>query len=1161
MTTDIDIAQRATLRRITEMAADKLGIPDEHLEPYGHYKAKISLDYLDSLPANPNGKLILVTAISPTPAGEGKTTTTVGLGDALNRIGKKAMVCLREPSLGPVFGMKGGAAGGGYAQVVPMEDINLHFTGDFSAIALANNLLAAALDNHIHHGNALDIDVRRITWKPVMDMNDRALRDIVNCRPGRPRQRLPAAGRLRHRGGLGGDGHPVPVDLDHRPEGAPGQHRGGLHQGPEAGHRPRPEGARRDGRAAEGRAQAQPGADAENNPAILHGGPFANIAHGCNSVIATQAALKLADYVVTEAGFGADLGAEKFIDIKCRKSGLRPDAVVIVATIRALKYHGGVDVKALNTENLDALEKGVANLERHVRNVREQYGLPCLVSVNNFTFDTPAELKLLQDRMARHEVPVIVARHWAEGGKGAEDVARAVVEIVEKGQPGTSGMRFVYDDSDAADGQGDRHRHQDLRRRRRQRRCQGAHPDQGPAGSRLRPLPGVRGQDAVFVLDRRRRPRGAVGSHAEHPRGAAGGRRRVHRDGLRRRDDHAGAAQGAVRREDRPGRERQGARPVLTGRIDAGQGAAAPWPARTGRPMDISRYRPAFHFSPRRHWINDPNGLVFDQGRFHLYFQHHPHDALWGPMHWGHATSTDLMHWHEEGIALSPDRLGMAFSGCVVIDRDDTSGLGQDGRPPWVALYTQHDAAAAAAGGDRCQHQSLAVSHDDGRHWTPLADNPVLPNPGHRDFRDPKVFWHAPRRRWTMVLAVGDRVEFHSSADLRRWTRDGSFGASGGEDGAVWECPDLFACRVDDGWRWVLVVSIVPGGPAGGSGTRYFVGDFDGRAFVPEHEDLRWVDHGPDHYAGASWHGTPGRVIGIAWMNNWRYARTVPTGEWRGAMSLPRELTLQRAAEGWRLAQWPAAEVMRCWGRLDPDERRWAGGPLDLDAACAASGGRLCIEIDAAALPSFCLEMTNDEGDRLRLGHDASSDTWWIDRRQAGRSDFDPSFAARFEAPRQLPGAPRRMLAFVDACSVELFGDGGLSCLTALVFPHRPYRRARLTTSTSSTSDGPQDARVSVRVVGGAGSVTRGRPRAGPAPVVRPVRCRQTEISPPQPHRALEPRPQPLAPVRRPDDGLDRSPLPPPAPPADPRDAPVHRDGDHRRAAARRRAAPPRLRP
>jgi len=439
---DIEIAQQAKLKRIDALAAERLGIPNEHLEPYGHYKAKVALDYLQGLDDRPNGRLILVTAITPTPAGEGKTTTTVGLGDALNRIGKKALICLREPSLGPVFGMKGGAAGGGHSQVVPMEDINLHFTGDFSAIQLANNLLAAMIDNHVHHGNELAIDVRRIAWKRVLDMNDRALRDIVVSLGG------PGNGYPRQ------DGFDIVVasevmaifclatsleDLKAR--------LGNIVVG-----------QARDHRAVRARDLQAHGAmtvllkDAikpnlvqtlENNPAFIHGGPFANIAHGCNSVIATSGALKLADYVVTEAGFGADLGAEKFVDIKCRKSGLRPDASVIVATARALKYHGGADLKSAGQEDLEALEKGMANLERHVHNVRDVYGIPCVVCVNHFSHDTAVELALIRDKMQAGRTPIVVARHWAEGGQGAEELAREVVRVIEEGN---KSFRFVYDD-------------------------------------------------------------------------------------------------------------------------------------------------------------------------------------------------------------------------------------------------------------------------------------------------------------------------------------------------------------------------------------------------------------------------------------------------------------------------------------------------------------------------------------------------------------------------------------------------------------------------------------------------------------------------------------------------------------------------------------------
>ena len=440
---DIEIAQAATLKPILQMAQDRLHIPLEALEPYGHYKAKIDLTWLNQQ-TGPDGKLILVTAISPTPAGEGKTTTTVGLGDALNRIGKRTVIALREPSLGPVFGMKGGAAGGGYAQVVPMEDINLHFTGDFNAIALAHNLLAALMDNHIHHGNSLGFDARRIVWRRVMDMNDRALRSTVVSLGG------PGNGFPRE------DGFDIVVASEvmaifclATPRKDLKERLGNIIVGYTREQTP----IRARDLNAHG-AMAALLKDAikpnlvqtlENNPAIIHGGPFANIAHGCNTVTATKAALKLGEYVVTEAGFGADLGAEKFIDIKCRKSGLRPDAGVVVATLRALKHHGGVEAKDLNTPNVDAVKRGIANLERHVHNMRENYGVPCVVSINHFTSDTAEELDALRAHMNAMGVPVVLARHWAEGGKGAEELAHMVVKLAESG---TAKTQFVYADED-----------------------------------------------------------------------------------------------------------------------------------------------------------------------------------------------------------------------------------------------------------------------------------------------------------------------------------------------------------------------------------------------------------------------------------------------------------------------------------------------------------------------------------------------------------------------------------------------------------------------------------------------------------------------------------------------------------------------------------------
>ena len=443
MQSDIEIANAAVLRPIREIAEETLGIAEEHLVPYGHDKAKVDIGYLTSLADRPLGKLVVVTALSPTPPGEGKTTTTVGLTDALHGMGHRTVACLREPSMGPVFGMKGGAAGGGWSQVVPMTDINLHFTGDFAAIAAANNLLAALIDNHVHHGNELDIDVRSVTWKRVLDTNDRALREVVVAMGGHangfPREDgfdivvaselmaifclTESRADLKRRIGdivIGYDRSTKPVTA--RDLGADGAMAVLLSTA-----------------LAPNLVQTLEGA-----PAFVHGGPFANIAHGCSSVMATRAGLRLADIVVTEAGFGADLGAEKFVDIKCRKSGLRPDVAVVVATVRALKYHGGVALADLGAEDVGALEAGMVNLRRHLSNVRDVFGIPCVVAINRFPTDTDSEVSRLVELVADEGVRAFPATHFADGGNGAKDLAEGVLATLA--EPSPYEVSFTYDD-------------------------------------------------------------------------------------------------------------------------------------------------------------------------------------------------------------------------------------------------------------------------------------------------------------------------------------------------------------------------------------------------------------------------------------------------------------------------------------------------------------------------------------------------------------------------------------------------------------------------------------------------------------------------------------------------------------------------------------------
>jgi fructan beta-fructosidase len=452
-------------------------------------------------------------------------------------------------------------------------------------------------------------------------------------------------------------------------------------------------------------------------------------------------------------------------------------------------------------------------------------------------------------------------------------------------------------------------------------------------------------------------------------------------------------------------------------------------PAGSGNKTDDTpQYRPAYHFSPAFNWMNDPNGLVYDDGVYHLFFQHYPDGLTWGPMHWGHATSPDLLHWDEQPIALYPDRLGMIFSGSVVIDRDNTSGLGKDGSSPWVALFTHHDMDAEKAGSNRYQSQSIAYSLDKGASWTKYAGNPVLPNPGIKNFRDPKVLWHGATGRWIMALGGGDRIYFYSSPDLKTWAQESELISFEVVEGNVLECPDLVSFDVDGQTKWVLLISVYTGAPNGGSGTRYLVGDFDGKYFVPEHRDARWLDHGPDNYAGVTFHNRGDQRLLIGWMSNWVYAQKVPTAPWRSAMTLPRELRLERVGDRLLLAQ----NVVADFGEKSVAE--WNQGTQDITAE-----GSVKLSLKASNLLAFTFTLSNDAGDCLLIGYDQSSQCYFIDRTNAGLSDFSEAFSMRATAPRLALSERTDVALYLDRSSVELFADAGLSMLTSLIFPRSPY--------------------------------------------------------------------------------------------------------------------------
>ncbi|MDX2283927.1 MAG: glycoside hydrolase family 32 protein [Bacteroidia bacterium] len=480
--------------------------------------------------------------------------------------------------------------------------------------------------------------------------------------------------------------------------------------------------------------------------------------------------------------------------------------------------------------------------------------------------------------------------------------------------------------------------------------------------------------------------------------------------------------------------------------------ACAPPPAAPASGTD-EPHRPRFHFTPDSMWMNDPNGLVYFDGEYHLFYQHYPDSTVWGPMHWGHAVSRDLLRWEHLPIALYPDSLGYIFSGSAVADSANTSGFGAAGQIPLVAIFTHHDPAGERAGRDDFQYQSLAYSLDRGRSWTKYRGNPVLPNPGIRDFRDPKVIWHAPSRRWVMVLAAKDRIHFYTSPNLREWTFASEFGAGEGAHGGVWECPDLFELPVDGGpeTQWVLLVSINPGGPNGGSATQYFAGTFDGTRFIPGEgfggQQAHWMDAGRDNYAGVTWSGIPqadGRRILIGWMSNWDYAQTVPTRRWRSAMTLPRSLHLRRTPGGLRLASWPVEEAARLRGPAVRTALPALADRHPLPASGALRELELALSWPGPAPAAAGVVLENDRGESLRIGYQPAEQQYVIDRGQAPRQAFSPKFAGIQTAPRIAAGDTVRMRLIFDAASAELFADGGLTVMTSIFFPEAPFTRAYL---------------------------------------------------------------------------------------------------------------------
>lgn len=452
------------------------------------------------------------------------------------------------------------------------------------------------------------------------------------------------------------------------------------------------------------------------------------------------------------------------------------------------------------------------------------------------------------------------------------------------------------------------------------------------------------------------------------------------------------------------------------------------------------KHRPQFHFTPKKAWMNDPNGMVYLNGKYHLFFQHNPDSTVWGPMHWGHAISTDLMRWVEQPIALYPDSLGTIFSGSAVVDRNNTSGFGRDGKVPLVAIFTHHNHDLEKKGSGVYQYQSLAYSLDEGKTWTKYKGNPVLPNPGIKDFRDPKVMWHEAGKKWVMTLATMDRITFYSSPDLKTWSKESEFGKDQGGHGGVWECPDLFPLELNGKTHWVLLVSINPGGPNGGSATQYFIGQFDGKNFKPDHQDTRWIDYGTDNYAGITWSNTGKRKIFIGWMNNWQYANVVPTDSWRSAMTIPRELKLKQVDNKIFISSEPVKELEKIAKPVSLKNIK-VRGSKSLSSKSKTNG---VFKLHSATLQSFAIVLANDLGEELLVGYEESSNRYYIDRTKAGNNSFEKGFAKIHYAPRLSKSQSINMTLLVDVASVELFADDGLTVMTDIFFPNKIMNKISL---------------------------------------------------------------------------------------------------------------------